>query len=146
MKITGSLSLIFFQRRGIGWFFESATFKKPEPAVLQKLKELSNNGLYSQSDFYFCGKFWQSAGNCFWRKFWTNLFCSAIFTNFLGFCNILQVFTPTELKKTPMLQIIWMPCFIMINITYFEGFEHNNYTALLYFTDEYVTIIAPDFC
>jgi hypothetical protein len=33
----------------------------------------------------------------------------------------------------------------MINITYFEGFEHNNYTALLYFTDEY-TIIAPDFC
>jgi hypothetical protein len=38
-----------------------------------------------------------------------------------------------------------MPCFIMINITYFEGFEYNNYTVCCTFTDEY-TIIAPDFC
>jgi hypothetical protein len=38
MKITGSFKFKFFQRRGIGWFFESATFKEPKPAVLQKLQ------------------------------------------------------------------------------------------------------------
>ncbi len=144
MKITGSLILIFFKEEELVVLWVCNIWKTRTSSSL-KIQRASNNGLYSQSDFYFCGKFLQPAGKCFWRKFCTSLFCSTVFINFLVFCKIHQVFTPTELKKIPMLQIIWMPCFIMINITYFEGFEHNNYAGLLYFTDEY-TIIAADFC
>jgi hypothetical protein len=59
MKITGSLSLIFFKEEELGGSLSLQHLKNPNQQFFKNLREPPKNGLYSQSDFYFCSKFWQ---------------------------------------------------------------------------------------
>jgi hypothetical protein len=82
-----------FQRRRIGWFFESATLKKPQPAVLQKLKEPPNNGLCTLNQIFIAvANFGNQLANvlgrssgqiCFAVQFSLTFWFFAIFSKFL---------------------------------------------------------------